>query len=347
MSRFEPFANRSRQAFPYEDPLSGSLNSGVSSLPDSGQSSAANTVAVLESIFLYGEQDGGLLRGRGVAELVDSQYFQSADEYNYASQIMETEQLYHRPSMPVSSFDSGVTGVSDSTFASGHTLNSMAELGEVSTEDFPNNFFEGLPLWLPGLLSAHGVHSSMNVASHSQTRNSACVPIENDGSFHAEASVIDPGVEALLPPVTRSARMWPGYVRVVCACNRFKSKIDMLKGLSKRGTHGKRKRSAETAKYSCEIRISKKIPRDDKYLKEKLWIGTFATPAQKGRALDVGKYFLCTKKKKTFFDPKSEAALSAFKDLQALPLTELVETVIKLAKHYGENGSLPRSLDDL
>jgi hypothetical protein len=66
------------------------------------------------------------------------------------------------------------------------------------------------------------------------------------------------------------------------------------------------------------------------------------------RALDVGKYFLCAKKNKTFSNPKSKAVLSPFEDhLQALPLTELVETVTKMAKHYGEKGSLPQNLNDL
>ncbi|KAG0612384.1 hypothetical protein M758_6G023100 [Ceratodon purpureus] len=114
-----------------------------------------------------------------------------------------------------------------------------------------------------------------------------------------------------------------------------KKQIDMLKEVLKGKVNRKRKRSVESNRNPCEIRISKKIPRDGKYLKEKAWLGTFVTLAQKGRALDVGKYFLCTKKKKTFFDPKSEATLSAFKDLQALPLTELVKSVTKLAKHYG------------
>ncbi|KAG0561314.1 hypothetical protein KC19_9G054500 [Ceratodon purpureus] len=153
--------------------------------------------------------------------------------------------------------------------------------------------------------------------------------------------------------IDNPARIWPDCVRVVCACHSCKPKIDMLKGSSKRvpirsvigsvarSEYRKRKRIPYTCnRFCCEIRISKKIPRDGKYLKQKAWLGTFATPAQKGRALDVGKYFLCTKKKKTFFDPKSEAALSAFKDFQALPLTELVETVVKLARLYSEKGSM-------
>ena len=121
-----------------------------------------------------------------------------------------------------------------------------------------------------------------------------------------------------------------------------------LKEVSKKGICGKRKRRDELSnKQGCEIRISKKIPRDGRYLKEKAWLGTYATPAQRGRAHDVGTYFLCTKKKKTFSDPESEEKLSAFNFLREQPLAELVETVTKLAKYYGENGSLPPCLDSM
>lgn len=120
----------------------------------------------------------------------------------------------------------------------------------------------------------------------------------------------------------------------------------MLEGVATK--ENSRKRSTKL-KYQCEIRISKKlIPKHVKYSKGKAWLGTFGTPDQKGRALDVGKFYLCTRKKKTFHDPNSEAILSAIEDhLRALPLPERVEKVMKLAKYYGEKGSLPESLSSL
>lgn len=101
-------------------------------------------------------------------------------------------------------------------------------------------------------------------------------------------------------------------------------------------------------KWTCEIRISTKIPKDIELSKRKLWLGTFATPYQAAKALDVGRYLLSVKKFHTppekFFEthPQTFEKLKKFKErLRAQPLTaKLLQRVKDLAEHYGKHDSL-------
>lgn len=95
-------------------------------------------------------------------------------------------------------------------------------------------------------------------------------------------------------------------------------------------------------KYVCEMRVMKKIQLEKKKIIKKVWLGTYQTQAQAARALDVGKYFFNAKETKTFFDPNIESMLSTLgQQLLAQPLEVLVVNVKKLAKHYGNHGTLP------
>ncbi|KAG0612382.1 hypothetical protein M758_6G022900 [Ceratodon purpureus] len=191
---------------------------------------------------------------------------------------------------------------------------------------------------------SHQTSNSTPTSGHA-TRVSS-LELEDESAEDLNNSIIEditswPAAEILFPAI----EVHKSFVSAESPCRTHQS---IFKEVSKNGIYRKRKRSAEPSKFSAEIRISKKIPTDGKHLKKKAWLGTFATPAQKERALDVGKYFLSAKKKKKFSNPESEAILSAFENhLQQLPLTELVEAVTKLAKYYGEKGSLPQSLDCL
>lgn len=93
-------------------------------------------------------------------------------------------------------------------------------------------------------------------------------------------------------------------------------------------------------RYVCETRIMMKMQKKKNKLIRKVWLGTYKTQAQAARALDVGKFFFNSKETKSFYNPDSETILSNLSYLLAQPLEELVGNVKKLAKHYGENGSL-------
>ena len=95
----------------------------------------------------------------------------------------------------------------------------------------------------------------------------------------------------------------------------------------------------KNGKYACEMRIKTKMQKEKNKPIRKVWLGTYQTQAQAARALDVGKFFFNGKVIKTF-NPNSEAVLSKVSYLLALPLEELVKKVQKLARHYGENGSV-------
>lgn len=93
-------------------------------------------------------------------------------------------------------------------------------------------------------------------------------------------------------------------------------------------------------RYVCEMRVMMKLQKEKNKSIGKVWLGTYKTEAQAARALDVGKYFFNSKEVKSFSDPNSETILSKLSYLLAQPLEELVESVKKLAKDYGENGSV-------
>jgi len=112
----------------------------------------------------------------------------------------------------------------------------------------------------------------------------------------------------------------------------------------------KKKKNAD--KWTSEIRISKKIRKDDNFKKSKLWLGTFDTPEAAARALHVGRFLLSEKKKKkkqtdniANFDQNSKIILSRCKDsLREKTLNaDLLQEVWELANVYGKNGSLPSS----
>jgi hypothetical protein len=216
-------------------------------------------------------------------------------------------------------------------------------LGELPHENWPwmETEQENSCLPLPSASPCDSVQDSDSTLTSGPTMTTSP---EQGGSVEDPTNLLE-GVTSWPAPALFPAIEDNSFMSAASPCQTQQSTFEEV---SKKERTGKRRRSAESNKHSCEIRISKKIPRDGRYLKEKAWLGTFATLAERGRALDVGKYFLSAKKNKTFSDPNSKAVLAAFEDhLQALPLSELVEAVTKLAKHYGENDSLPQSLDSL
>ena len=224
MHRLEPFSKGSRP-FLYEDPQLGSFNSMASALPASGPISAANAVTGSESTLLHDGQDRGLMPGGIVADLLDGQDFFGTDEYNIDSRMGLTGQYYRGPPMSASSFDSVM---SDSTFASGHTMDSSVEQGVDSAENLDKLFEDIDFIWPPELLLTNKDPSSTNVVSRCPGHEWRCASMENDDSFHVEGSVANPGMDVLLRAVSRSARTWPCVVRLVCACHRFRSKVKIL-----------------------------------------------------------------------------------------------------------------------
>jgi hypothetical protein len=132
---------------------------------------------------------------------------------------------------------------------------------------------------------------------------------------------------------------WPKVLWLVSACNIMSSTTltpkvpqelpttGVIKGVVKKGN-----------KWTCETRVMKKRRKENsKY--SKVWLGTYETPVQAARALDVGKFFLCAKTNKNFYDPRSKSILEGlFSHLVTQPLEELVMNVKKLAQHYGLYG---------
>lgn len=215
--------------------------------------------------------------------------------------------------------------------------------------EFEVNLFDVDPAWIENTyqisdnpLSRNTHQAQLMLAGDSPTTEGGTLDTEDllpdsETEFDQvqEASIIS---EACSSTSTSRSR-WPKVLWLVSACNIMSSTTlrpkvpqelpttGMIKGVVKKGN-----------KWTCETRVMKKRrQKNSKY--SKVWLGTYETPVQAARALDVGKFFFCAKKNKNFYDPRSKSILEGFfSHLVSQPLEVLVINVKKLAQHYGLYG---------
>lgn len=96
-------------------------------------------------------------------------------------------------------------------------------------------------------------------------------------------------------------------------------------------------------KSKCEVRVSKKLPKSNDMLRQRLWL-TFDEDEQAKRATRVAKYLLSGSKTKymdTPFDPEFEGEIRALRHAvqENVVTTVMFNKVKDLVERYGKHGS--------